>query len=804
MEAILFYRGQPPSLLRMPDTSHTRIFARKISDFCRLRIEPILPPQESVRIRTFLLNLIARSAMPPRKPRGYDWEEIARQCALNELALWNAKATIEPALDAITRNIRALSRRPVNIVPSRSTPASPTPQGPLSKKQSTIELSERNRVAPAPSARTSAMDRQRADLEPSVIEEFPEPLFRQWIEPTSFPDALELHMRRHGDSYWHLHRAVVRDGENFGHSAIRHWLQGSKAPRSVASIEILARIERRYCLPAGYFKAKLPHQTRSATGHVLDDIDAAERRRLAWHLPDDFNLRPRESQEAILEWVRRVIITGSTDYRRFQAAAIKQRYAIRFPGIAYGQFDATKESFQERHERCDDDGDSFTDPDLRSGVIDAPPALAMEMAELIRFKTATLTAFGLQRNGVWGEETASQKIEHLGLMFGALAAHPQGPVRGHGVPSQHLTFGLLVFPSIWDWYLQWRERRRGFYTAWEVDMLRISLALTRKDTGWLRQHPHLASRVRPIEGLVSRKDIERAQADWDDACDIYFKHASSRAKEIQRVARIHRDPFEPIMPVLEADSPVGEYRKITEEILRLMPDERLYRRSAAEAVRSFLMLRFGLHLGLRQKNLRQLMVCERGKLARSERQLADMKRGELRWSERDNGWEVLIPSVAFKNANSSFFGSKPFRLILPNLGGLYDHIEAYIGRHRETLLRGAADPGTFFIKTVKATSRDASYDQNTFYEAWRLTIQRYGIYNPYTDRGAIAGLLPHGPHNVRDVLATHILKQTGSYEQASYAIQDTPDMVAHHYGRFLPQDKAALAARILNQVWEAA
>ena len=55
-------------------------------------------------------------------------------------------------------------------------------------------------------------------------------------------------------------------------------------------------------------------------------------------------------------------------------------------------------------------------------------------------------------------------------------------------------------------------------------------------------------------------------------------------------------------------------------------------------------------------------------------------------------------------------------------------------------------------------------------------------------RGAIQGLLPHGPHNVRDVLATHILKRTGSYEQASYAFQDTPDMVAQHYGRFLPQD----------------
>nr|WP_318012245.1 hypothetical protein [Mesorhizobium sp. CA10] len=221
---------------------------------------------------------------------------------------------------------------------------------------------------------------------------------------------------------------------------------------------------------------------------------------------------------------------------------------------------------------------SFTDPDLISGMIDAPAMLAMEMVDLIRFKTATLTAFDLQRNGVWGEETASQKIEHLGLVFGALAAHPRGDVRGYGVPTQHLTFGLLVFPSVWDWYVQWRERRRRFYTAWEIDMLRTSLALTRKDTGWLRQHSNLAAWLHPIAGLISRMDIDRAKADWDDACDVYFKHALSRVKEIQRVARVHRDPFEPIMPVLEDHSPVGEYRKITEEILQLIPDERLHRR----------------------------------------------------------------------------------------------------------------------------------------------------------------------------------------------------------------------------------
>ncbi|HVI99501.1 MAG TPA: hypothetical protein VM657_10600 [Sphingomonas sp.] len=45
-------------------------------------------------------------------------------------------------------------------------------------------------------------------------------------------------------------------------------------------------------------------------------------------------------------------------------------------------------------------------------------------------------------------------------------------------------------------------------------------------------------------------------------------------------------------------------------------------------------------------------------------------------------------------------------------------------------------------------------------------IQRYGIFNPYTGNGAVPGLLLHGPHSIRDLLATHVLK-AGSYEQAS-------------------------------------
>jgi hypothetical protein len=626
---------------------------------------------------------------------------------------------------------------------------------------------------------------------PAPVVEFPEPLFTDWIDPSTFHEVLALHMRRHGDSCWHLWKGIIRPGDTLDHKTVESWVKGRRVPRSVLSVRMLARIEQRYRLPEGYFRAFMPHKTRAPVGHKLDGIPASEQRRLAWHLPDDFNNRSAKERNEILAWVREHILSGATDYRRFQAAAMKQRYGIRFSALTGRR--PTNSVMME-----------VADPDIMSAAMDAPPGLAREMADLVGFKTATLTAIGFRRNGVWGEETSAQRIEHFGLMFGALAASPTGDVAGFGVPLADLSFGLLIFPTVWDWYVQWRERRRGFYTCWEVDMLRLIGSLTRPETGWMRQTPQLARRLRPVPNLISAEDIEVAQQDWATACDTIHTHVLARAREIDRVAQVHRDPFEPILPILEAESPVGEYRKITEEIVRTLPDERRYPRQAAEAIRSFLMLRLGLHLGLRQKNLRQLMVCPPGKTHRTERQLEVLKRGEIRWSDRAGGWEVLIPAVAFKNADSSFFSGKPFRLVLPDLGDLYRHLTAYIRKHRAALLGDAEDPGTLFVKTVKTTSHDAAYDQNTFYEAWRLTIQRYGIWNPYTGRGVIKGLLPHGPHNVRDVLATHILKQTGSYEQASYAIQDTPEMVAKHYGRFFPQDKAALAANILNQVWLAA
>lgn len=626
----------------------------------------------------------------------------------------------------------------------------------------------------------ASVPKRRRGRPPRPIALHPEPLWEVKIHPVSFHEALVLQMRRHGDTTYRLHRAVIAQGGTSDLRVLSAWRKGLKTPRTAASFASVALIEQRYRLEAGYLSSRLDRH-RAIGGQAPTGVSRAEARRLAWHLPDDFIRWTPSEQAEIIDWVRTTVLSGGTAYSRYHASVSKHRFGL--------QFDEAVIPLKGGRRR-------------QSLGLRAPQGLQEEMRALMSFKSATLTEIGYERSGVWGEETAAQRGEHLALLFGALAAPPGGDIDGAGAPPADLCFAMLLCPSVWDWYVRWRERRRGFFTGWETEMLLLAAALTRRGTGWIRQSPWLGDRLVAVAGLVEATDIAVIRADWGGACDRLHQYALARSKEVARVAKIHRDPFEPLLPVLEAASPVGEYRKIADEILRRMPDERRYPRAAAESIRGFLMLRLGLHLGLRQKNLRQLLFCPRGIPPTPERDLERLRRGELRWSERDSAWEVFIPCAAFKNSGSAYFSKRPYRLQLPDLGGLYGAIEAYVSRHRTRLLAGAADPGTFFVKTMTKRSRDAAYTQTTFYEAWRLLIQRYGIYNPYTGRGAITGLLSHGPHSVRDVLATHVLKVTGSYEQASYAIQDTPKTVASHYGRFLPQDKAALAARILNQAWE--
>ena len=485
-------------------------FARRLVKFCQQRAAAVLSPGDAQLLQTYLLEALRNRMSPPRDLEGHDWEAIAAASGITAISLKTAARALDPGLDALRRHIKRYAARPKKLAPR-------------SPKEKRLQ-DERTGKGAAEFVAGEVAQPKRRGRRPKPFIEFPASDGEPWIDPECFADALDLHMRRHGDSAKRVAKALENTAtENTAAyvdaQTIQVWRRGLKIPRAPRSLYALEYIEKRYRLPPGYFLAKLPNTNRCTSAGTISGISQSERRRLAWHLPTDFDRRPLKEREEILEWVQRVVISGSTEYRRFQAAAMKQRYSIRFPGLA-GQSTRARGLYR----FCRDEDGALPDPDIAASAVDAPPQLAQEMEELLRFKTSTLTAFGYQRNGVWGEETASQKVEHLGLMFGALAAAPTGAIHGFGVPLKSLTFGLLVFPIVWDWYIQWRERRRGFYTAWEVDMLQVAVALTRAETGWLRQSPQIADRIAPIPSLITEHDIAAVRADWGGACERMYKH----------------------------------------------------------------------------------------------------------------------------------------------------------------------------------------------------------------------------------------------------------------------------------------
>lgn len=167
------------SIRVISEISHTKLLSRKISEFCLLRVDPVLPQQESTRIRDFLIGLISRSETPPRKLRKYDWEEIALLCDLDKDALRIARAAIEPALDAIVRNTKSSPKHPPVAARHGSVSETQPRRGRPPRKPVEKTIPEgRNGTSNGPE-RPPGASRQKPGAAPRAIEEFPSPLFSE-------------------------------------------------------------------------------------------------------------------------------------------------------------------------------------------------------------------------------------------------------------------------------------------------------------------------------------------------------------------------------------------------------------------------------------------------------------------------------------------------------------------------------------------------------------------------------------------------------------------------------------------------
>lgn len=266
LDSVICVRAYSPG--RETPMPKAALTPQMIADFCRLRLAKVLEEDERSAVCRYLNDLLGLLAFPPYRGRWIDWVRVGIAAGIEKDRLHAARHQLQPVFDAVSRAIAMQDVAPPLRMP---------PEDLLTAKRPKARSAQRSRPE---AARDNPAPRKRGP-KPKVIVEFPEPLWIDWEEPETLSEALNLHMHRHGDTVRHLFRALDSQGDASDQRTLMKWCTGQLVPRTVQSLAVLAKVERRYRLPEGYFKSKMPNRGRATYGHSLEGISAHERRRLA-------------------------------------------------------------------------------------------------------------------------------------------------------------------------------------------------------------------------------------------------------------------------------------------------------------------------------------------------------------------------------------------------------------------------------------------------------------------------------------------------------------------------------------------
>lgn len=531
-------------------------------------------------------------------------------------------------------------------------------------------------------------------------------------------------------------------------AAVRDWCKGLSTPRT-ESLTALSRMESLCKLPAGTLVDKLPkhHQRRRITLSQLPEFLKNESRadRVCRHLPDDFLEQPPEKQEEVFKSIRNNIVKQNTPHSARLAEL-----------------------------RC-----------LPYRLKELPAAAAEEFKQLASFMTAERPPIGMRRNGRWRVPTSELAWTDFSSFFGALRLPEDAAdvrVRGLGIPDDHLTVALVACPFVVDWFIRFRFEARTQYSAFTIRLLWNFMSMLRAETGWLRQMPQLADRLRPIKSgqttLLSPELIRRARADWDGVCQEAIEYYRYLCHELKPLIHVARDPFLPLEGIVEMEDPTKAFELLLQEMKAELPSRQMQPVRYHTTIRNLALVSFIAATGFRAKTIEQLDFTgdEAGHLI-----LADE-------------WILLdVPRSFFKNPESPYFGPKNARVdysnAIPNIFWIVDIFKEYLNVSRPFLLN-AIDPrckerplfvGSPIGGSVRMLTRTMS-------DVYRRAGESHLAENKWRGTG-IRDVLSSGMHSARHIRGTAAVKKTGSFKFAGDVNQQSGRTAEIFYARFGTKDR---------------
>lgn len=410
-----------------------------------------------------------------------------------------------------------------------------------------------------------------------------------------------------------------------------------------------------------------------------------------------------------------------------------------------------------------------------------PTQLQIEWEALKKYKTAPLqrTRNEPARNGRWREDdearpgsahrlrvllqsffgflalpqnASMRTIEHIDKMD--LSEQPNEPynrdwaikaMQGKGIGQNNLSLAWLSDAELVLDYVEFMHHRTGVYNNGTITAITSAMSLLREGTGYLRQQPQFRHK------LAVRIETED---DWDKWCADNFRLLAQAYRDIINGTEfmMARDPFEPISSILSRNVPATALFDLARAIERDKPTPGNTHRAHAQHMRDYLLVRMLTFYPLRIKHY------------------SDMKLGENLYQDGDCGWRLRFPARSFKNDRGASRRDYDVQ-IDPSL---WPAITEYLNLHRQHLYGGTDPNGYVFLKGLHPyephmSTKPQRIDQKGFLRILhRLTSRHLGLL--------------FGPHAIRHIIATTILKQRPmDWRTAADALHDTEETVRQRY-----------------------
>ncbi|MCE7030943.1 hypothetical protein [Jiella avicenniae] len=424
---------------------------------------------------------------------------------------------------------------------------------------------------------------------------------------------------------------------------------------------------------------------------------------------------------------------------------------------------------------------------------DWPAGAREEFASFADFKISLIPECGLQRFGERNRPTTMEmRRQHIAQYFGYLATRAED---GGRIDESDTSLVLLVIPSLLENYLVWKSFRTVTadrrLTATDTDFLTLAASLVRPIDGFLRQRPDLRQRVNPILAKYALKIAGRDGREWTSVeekewalfCDDVLHAIKAFERTLRHVVK-QTKRFRELKPILDLPDPLSVvYRAVDtmrRDLAKLDSDSLAY----ARLQRGLVIFHISTQVAMRTETWVALTAASDGPDIRN-----------------NNGtWHLHIPASKIKTGDvAARFKDDPFyRRTLLDDAGLYGDIEEYLEKSRPSLL-GARRFDGFLVNNEARPAFTKAYFSNVV----RGLVVRY-ISKYSNNDNASLGLDDFSIHPFRHILATTILKRTGSYELAGDALADDPETIRQYYGSWRSNDRAqqlldALGKRKLNK-----